>query len=302
MNIQMLPVFIAIIVGVLVIWAALLGSSKSKALVPMIAAFVVFHVSEFAGLILFRNGQSLDWVIRIYYAASVYCLACISLYAYEVSNLEFRFFKPVILALSTIFALLCVASDLIVTGVQLGASSPTAEKGPAYLMFQLYSLCFLVMIVTLLVGGYRKARCHKIQAQCTYTIIAVMPILATCFIMLSLMVVDIQFAAIGFFPVAAIIFMGITLISEERHQLTDIRRFVPGSRERLTSSKVMHVVSAYSRDEVSYRDAVSEIERMLVLHKYQKNGGNASATAELMGMPRSSLYSIFNRLNIVANK
>lgn len=58
------------------------------------------------------------------------------------------------------------------------------------------------------------------------------------------------------------------------------------------------IFSAYARDNVDYRDAISQIEKLLVIRKFNKNKGNASATAALVRMLSSSLYSIFNRLKI----
>jgi len=60
----------------------------------------------------------------------------------------------------------------------------------------------------------------------------------------------------------------------------------------------MDIFSTYSQDKLSYRDAVSHIEKLMVEHKYEKNNRNATYAAEKMGMPRSSLYSLFNRLQI----
>ena len=80
--------------------------------------------------------------------------------------------------------------------------------------------------------------------------------------------------------------------------MTDVRRFIPFSDERQTSNHIMDIFSSYAQDKVNYRDAVSSIEKLLVEHKYDKNDRNATYAAEKMGMPRSSLYSLFNRLEI----
>ena len=60
----------------------------------------------------------------------------------------------------------------------------------------------------------------------------------------------------------------------------------------------MDIFSRYAQDEVNYRDGMAEIEKLLVLHKHSKSEGNVSQTAASMDIPRSSLYSIFRRLEI----
>ncbi|MFQ3226741.1 MAG: hypothetical protein ACI8RW_000119 [Porticoccaceae bacterium] len=71
--------------------------------------------------------------------------------------------------------------------------------------------------------------------------------------------------------------------------MADIRRLLPGSPERQACNEIMDAFSQYARDDVSYREAVSDIERLLVLYKYQKNHDNARATAE-----QASLVTLFN--------
>ena len=112
------------------------------------------------------------------------------------------------------------------------------------------------------------------------------------------MALNLNINATVFVPIMISVFLYITVKSEAQHKLTDLRRFMPFSPERKTSQDIMELFSSYARDETTYRESVNEIEKLLVMHKYNKNEKNASATAETMGMPRSSLYSIFNRLGI----
>ncbi len=302
MSIHLVSGLLAVAISLFVIMAASQGKSRSSFFVPMIIAFALFHLSEVLGLVLFGQAHTIENLIRVYYAVSLVALALISFYACEVANIRIKGFKVAAICATLFFGALCIATDIVVAGVQSINYFPTAVKGPAYLLFRVFSLGLLLVISAVLIVGYRRANSHKRQIQCIYTLYAIFPIILTCSGLLVLMALEYKINGVGVLPAASILFMVITLVSEERHQLTDIRRFVPSSSERKTSSEVMSIVSSYSRDEIQYRDAVSEIERLLVVQKYKKNSGNASATAELMGMPRSSLYSIFNRLKIDANK
>ena len=297
-SIYMIPAMLAVVVSLFVIWAASQGSSKSRFFIPMVIAFTLFHITEIVGLILFNQSHTIHSIIRLYYVLSLIGLSLISLYAIEVSKIKVRGVKPAIVAVALTFAFLCFGTDMIIAGVQSVGYSPTVIKGPGYIIFRILSAAFLISIAVFLYQGYCKANSHEVQIQCVYTIYALLPITIICLFLLILMAAGNEISAVGVLPVGSIMFLLITLGSEKRHNLTDIRRLVPGSSERKTSSEIMKVVSRYARDDILYRDAVGEIERLLVTQKYKKNDNNASATAELMGMPRSSLYSLFNRLKI----
>jgi len=222
----------------------------------------------------------------------------VSLYAAEVSESQNKALTHGVIFVIAAFAILSVCTDVIVVGSRSIEYSITAVKGSAYVIFQAFSVGLISLAVTMLIRGYRKANSHQRQIRCASTILAILPTVLACLILLLIMSLGYQLNATAIIPITMMAFILITLASEGSHKLTDIRRYIPGSVERRSSREVMDICTSYSRDEISYRDAVSQIERVLVVHKYQKNGKNASVTAELMGMPRSSLYSIFNRLKI----
>ena len=114
-----------------------------------------------------------------------------------------------------------------------------------------------------------------------------------------LMGFGIKVSGAAILPVTTTLFLLITLKGEPKHGLTDIRRHIPLSLERRKSGQIMDIFSSYAKDELSYRDSLTEIEKLLVTYKHDKNNGNVSTTASTMNIPRSSLYSIFRRLDIV---
>jgi len=244
------------------------------------------------------DSSLVDYFIRAYYAGALLSLGLVSLYAAEVSESQNKALTHGVIFVIAAFAILSVCTDVIVVGSRSIEYSITAVKGSAYVIFQAFSVGLISLAVTMLIRGYRKANSHQRQIRCASTILAILPTVLACLILLLIMSLGYQLNATAIIPITMMAFILITLASEGSHKLTDIRRYIPGSVERRSSREVMDICTSYSRDEISYRDAVSQIERVLVVHKYQKNGKNASVTAELMGMPRSSLYSIFNRLKI----
>jgi beta-lactamase superfamily II metal-dependent hydrolase len=129
-------------------------------------------------------------------------------------------------------------------------------------------------------------------------LLAVLPLLVVAISVVVLMSMGIKINAAGIVPVLTTLFLLITIRGEANHKLTDVRRHIPFSLERKTSAQIMDIFSRYAQDEVNYRDGMAEIEKLLVTHKHSKNKGNVSVTAASMDIPRSSLYSIFRRLDI----
>jgi hypothetical protein len=302
MNIYAFPALIALLINFTILWAAAKGQQKTKCFIPLVIGFSLLNSCEIVAFRLIGNPEYLEYAIRAYYVAAVSSLSLVCLYSAEVSKFETKFFTYAVASVVATFALVTLFSDMVITGIRSIEYAVTAVKGPAYVLFQIFGVSMLAMIGLLLVLGYRKAETHQQQIKCAGTLVAILPNVLACLTLLVLMGLGFKINAVGIIPLTMIAFILITLASEERHRLTDIRRFIPLSAERSSSNEVMEICTAYARDEISYRDSISKIERVLVVHKYQKNHKNASITAQLMGMPRSSLYSIFNRLKIESKK
>ncbi len=298
MNIIVVPAVLALIVNFVVLWAAGRTANRTTGFIPLVVGFSMMNTCEILGSFSGWSPTTLELIVRCYYCSAVISLSLVMLYAAEISKYQTTALNWAIGFMAGTISFAILFSDLILTGIHSIGYSVSADKGIAYIVFQSFSLGLLISVGVMLTQGYRNALTHDQQIKCSGTALAIMPTIIACLGLLILMWCGIKINATVVLPLTMMAFILITLASEEHHKLTDIRRFIPGSAERRTSREVMEICSNYARDEVSYRDAISEIERVLVVHKYQKNHKNASATAELMGMPRSSLYSIFNRLKI----
>jgi hypothetical protein len=234
----------------------------------------------------------------MYYVISIASLLFISWYVASLVSLRDSIHIKVTTPLCLIIVALVLATDLIVSGSTPLSYILTATRGPLYWIFQLLSIVLLTSILAQLFTAYFKADTHIVEIRIAYTAMALVPLFVTMLLVFILMNLGVLINATVLLPFATTLFLIITLASEYQHKLTDVRRFLPFSDERRTSNEIMEIFSSYARDDANYRDSISEIERLLVLHKLNKADGNASLTAEQMGMPRSSLYSIFNRLKI----
>jgi hypothetical protein len=298
MSIYVLPALTALLVSIVVFFAAVQGPTRSKVFSGMIFVFICLSVCEVLSFLEFFKAGRLSYLMRAYYSISL--LGLCSVFAYVLSVVRSSA-KRVLLSvyLGALFlSALILFSDIIIAGIEPLGHTRTAIRGNMYFIFQGFALMMLGLIIASLVRGYLQPKDHLMQIQCSYSLLAILPLLITNLGLLLAMAIGYKVNAAIVMPIVLVAFILITLVGESKHRITDVRRFMPYSAERHTSNQIMEIFSSFSRDEISYRNGISEIERLLVLHKYQKNGGNASATAQLMKMPRSSLYSIFHRLGI----
>ncbi len=270
----------------------------------MVLIMAGHNISELLGYIQFADGFVTDKILRWYYLMTVGSLALITLYSKEVSRLHAegeiasKLITLAILISAVAIGAAFMFSDILVLGAHSIGYSATADHGAFYWLFQVYALLSFGVIVAYLIAGYLGSSQHQVQIQCGYTLLALAPIVITSLILLGLMRLGFDVNAALVMPLASAMFLVITLKGERLHGMFDIRRHIPMSLERKTSAEIMEIFSQYSQDRVNYRDALNEIEKLLVTHKHQKHGGNVSSTAASMELPRSSLYSIFRRLEI----
>jgi len=299
MNIYIIPAIIAFIITAYILVNVAKSETQSKTFTIMVLFFLVHHACEVLSFIEFfkEKGQML-LILKIFYTATLWFLAIILIYANEVSKIKLRYLKVGLISTCVPLSFLILFGNLIIAGSASLGYVMTAVKGDYYFLFQITAALFLISTPILLNYGRIKAKEHITEIQCTYMLFAFAPLMLTLISILALMAMGIKINAIAVVPIASALFLMITAKCEAKHKLTDIRRYMPLSSERKTSQEIMELFSSYARDELSYRESVNEIEKLLVMHKYSKNGKNASATAQTMGMPRSSLYSIFNRLSI----
>ena len=302
MTIYLIPAVIAFLISVIVFFAAIQGRSRSTTFCVMTFSFICLSVCQILGHFEQFSSSTVLLLMRIYYVVLIISLTSIWAYTTSIMRYTPKHSKYCVLALAFLLCVLIVFTDLVVMGVENLAYTQTAIKGILYPGFQLFALVILGLTIAALVKGYLRPKDHLMQIQCSYTLLAISPLILSCIVLIVIMALGYKINGALIMPIFQVAFTLITLLGESKHQITDVRRFMPYSPERYAANEIMEVFSSFARDEISYRDGVSEIERLLVLHKYEANDRNASATAQLMKMPRSSLYSVFNRLGIDPEK
>lgn len=309
MRIFIIPAIVALLINSIVLVAAFKGRHQSETLtrfgpkgsqsfLNMVSVFVLLLLLEVVGFLEFFQGSAIEYHIRCYYVVSLFALSFVIFYAAEISGRSAAKVRAFVWPPVAIVSLLILGTDFIVAGTQSIGYIRTALPGQYYQVFQLLALVLQLSLPLMLGLAYFRSTDSVTRTQCAYTLVAMLPIFLGSIILIGLMALGIRVNAACLMPIFITFFVLLTTYNESKHRLIDVRRFVPFSPERKAANKIMDIYTRYERDQLSYRDAISDIERLLVMSKYEKSGGNASATAKQLGMPRTSLYSIFTRLGI----
>ena len=300
----MIPAILALSIKVAVLFLSKKSNATSLLFITMVLVFAVHNFAEVLGFMEYFRGERYTMMLRWYYVMSICGLAAMLFYSKDVSQVLTNSapFNVVVTVVTVLLCCLLMFTDSIVAGSTSIGYIMTAVKGEYYWVFQVTALLSYVLIVWMLQKGYRNSESHTIEIQCGYTLFALAPLMFVAIAVLGLMSFGWHINGAGIFPLMTTLFLLITLKSESKHGITDVRRHVPFSLERKSSREIMNIFSAYAKDEKNYRDSMAELEKLMVLHKHEKHNGNVSSTAVSMDIPRSSLYSIFRRLEIEHNE
>ena len=303
MSLYMFPAIVGLILKVYILLIARKHTQKSDTFFGLILMFSAQNLCEIFLFLHFYSFTNADYIMRAYYCSTFWVIAYMSCYALEVSKVNIaEYFKKSVFAFTVIVSGLIFFSDLIVAGYKPIEYAVTALKGANYWVFQFSVILAISFTALILVIGYIKSKSHTVQIQCAYTLSALLPLLVAGLLIVSLMAMGFKVNAMTLLPIASTLFLLITLISETKHNVTDIRRFIPGSIENKIHNEVLSIFPKFSAEEINYKEALTELEKLLVSYKYQKTGGNVSETAKSMDMPRPTLYSIFKRLDIMVKE
>lgn len=294
MSLFVLPAFFALVLKVYVL-AVAHSANTSSAFTRMVLVFALHNLTEVLAYLQFSFGSISDVIFRLYYAATLIMLYFMCLYCIEVSRLSIlkKLVIPIFCWLIGV-SLAVMFSDLLVAGVEPIGYAATAIRGSYYSVFSITILVGLLFVFSSLIVGYRSSHEHLAQVQCLYNLVALSPIVILGFLIIPVMILGYQVNAAGILPLCTTLFLLITLQSEDKHGLTDIRRFLPFSRERDTSSQIQALISRFSMDQISIKEMSNEIEKVALLHKLDQ-AGSVSEAARLLRVKRSTLYSMLNR-------
>ncbi|MCH2191144.1 MAG: hypothetical protein MK188_09495 [Gammaproteobacteria bacterium] len=298
MSLLVLPALLALLIKLGLIYIYRKSVKGSTCFLVMVVVFALHNLCEVLAFWEFFHGLNGEFLLKTYHVISLTSLLVICWTVNEVSEIESRNYLKFYGFLVALASSVIVFTDHVISGAGTLSYVITAERGPLYSVFQIMALSLIVMLLYQIYIGYSQAKTHSAQIKSAYMGIALLPQVAAVVIVIIMMNMKLPINGAVIFPLATSLFVFILLAAEHKHQIMDVRRFIPFSDERKTSNQIMDIFSKYAQDRASYREAVNDIEKLLVEHKYEKNDRNATYAAQKMGMPRSSLYSLFNRLGV----
>lgn len=298
MNIIFLPALVGLVLNGLVLVLAYIGKSRSSKFQCMVSIFVLIAICEILLFFGFFNDSALEYLVRCYYVVAMAGLAAVVIYTGEVARDQYPNLKKWVLIPIALLSLLLMFTDSVISGSESIGYVETAIKGQFYWLFQVLAAVMQFAMAALLILAVRNAENRQSQAHATVTLFAVLPLIAGNIGIMLLMAAGVSLNATLVMPIMITLVALGTFYGEAKYGSVDMDFISKDRAEISPSQQVLDLYERYARDELSYRDAVGEIERLMVLVKFERTGRNASETAKLLGMPRTSLYSIFTRLGI----
>lgn len=308
MSVYVWPSLIGLIFKLFILIYAAQGRKTSTTLLFLIMVFACHNLIEFIGYIRFLDDQTVAALFRTYYVATIVLLTTLPVHAFFVTK-TLADNRAALYGLGTAAAALIVAvlfSDTIIAGNYSIGYSLTAIKGPYYSTFALFLIVALASNAGVLLRGYLRAENQKDSMRCLYSLVALTPLLVTFAFGIIFKVIGVQINLAGVLPLATAFFLFVILKTESKHQLTDIRRFIPFSPERKTSQEILRLLDTYAQNSnqtESFQQLRNGIEREAIHYTLEKCNDNVTQATKMMGLQnRSTLYSMMKRLGIDASK
>ena len=274
-------------------------SHLSKAFILFISLLSIHNFSELLLFYHFFTETDATIALRMYYSCLAGVLAGMSVYATQVSKPEWlELIIKISMAGFTIFCGLTMFTSFIVEGFVPIDHGITAIKGSYYAIFQSIAVCAMAYTLFVLVRACRTSKKTQQKIRSAYVLASLFPAIIIALAVLALMQFGIELNAMTVLPIGTTLIVLITLKAENKHNLTDIRMYLPFSKERQTSQDLIKIMSDYSVSEKDYKETVRDIERILFSYSYEKSNYCKSTTARKLNVSRSTLYGMLHRLDL----
>jgi len=245
----------------------------------------------------YMNGSDVELLFRLYYILIVWWLAYALIYIVDVLTLSNRV-KYFVAFIASGLSIVLLFSDLIISDYYSIQYSITAVKEQYYWMYQVFVLGIILSSIAILLRSLFWPKNIKLQTQSYYLFIALIIPFVTIIGVTLLMQAGYQINMLMILPVATLLFVVFVVKCEKHHELVDIRRLLPWSKENKFASQMNLIASRCSLGEISLKEANNEFQRLLL--EYQKDKGkNKNQAAKSLGISRSTLYAKLDTLNII---
>ncbi len=293
-----IPAAIGLLIKLAILYFAK-SSKKSRTFILFISLISIHNMSELFLFYQIFNEADPTLALRLYYACILGALAGMCVYATHIGKPTWL--NNIVKSISVIFTIACamiMLSPLIIKGYEPLGSVITATKGNYYVIFQILSVLAVFFTLSLLIKSCVSAKNTKQKVRSAYVIASLIPSMLIGVSILTLMNLGVEINAMAIFPIGTTLLVLITLKAESKHSLTDIRMYLPFSKERQISQELIKIMSDYSVSDKDYKETVRDIERVLFSYSYEKANYCKSATARKLNVSRSTLYGMLHRLDL----
>jgi len=304
MSVYVLPSLIGLLFKLFILVYAVRDKAISKTILFLIMVFACHNLIEFVGYIQFLDEQTVAFLFRTYYVATILMIASLPVHSLFTTRTfdNNQAFAAGVGFLTAVLIVGVLFTNLIVAGNFSIGYAVTAITGPYFMLFVGFVFFSLLSSVWFLARGYIHAEHELNSMRSLYSLAAVAPlfVILSTGIIFKVIGVNINFA--GLVPLATTFFVFLILKTESKHQLTDIRRYIPFSRERKASMQILQLMDNYAQNSSgvdSYQELRNGIERQAIQYTLEKCDHNITKAAQMMGLQnRSTLYSMIKRLDI----
>ncbi|MGH1426647.1 MAG: hypothetical protein ACRBEE_01810 [Arenicella sp.] len=274
-------------------------SHKSKSFILFIALLSIHNLSELFLFYHIFTETDATLALRMYYACLAGALAGMCVYSTLVSKPEWhQTTTKVVTVVFTLFCSTVMLTPLVIKGELPLGNFVTAIKGDYYFLFQVISITAVAFTLFILFKACFFAQSTHQKIRSAYILASLIPAIIIGLTVLGLMYIGVEINAMAVLPIGTTLILLITLKAENHHNMTDIRMYLPLSKERKVSQDLINVMSEYSVSGTDYKTTVREIEKILFNYSYEKADFCKSTTAKRMNISRSTLYGMLDRLDI----
>lgn len=288
--------------------------------VELCVFFVVFIASSIVNLVIFTPLETLqllnipiEFFSRLYYVLDnlstlVAAYLLLGMFGAKLHKLFIVVLLVVSYVLVGSYSVLFTDTHfdgLIITSYVILAKQ--VPGNPFIIIPQILAFLPLLAVVIALIRTYRGAKTNQSQIRNFYALIAFilfdLSYISSIWAGLDNPIGGMVLATRGFFFFFVI---SLTLLSND---FFDIRHITPKTVENDASAKIFKLFRYYSNEKIGHKDAVREMEKIMVEYKLTKTigfkddeGSALPMVADSMKISRSGLYDVLKRLGISTPK
>jgi len=300
MSLFALPALVALILKIWVYALAKKSDQSSQTFLWLLVFFAMHNLSEFLVIAqFFENQGTINYLLRFYYVGLIFSLAYMCIFATTTAHQNnHNRHDLIILSVAVLFSLVMIQTDLVIAGSSAIGYTVTAIKGHYYFLFQFIVLLGFVRIFYVLIHQYLTTLNIQVQLKCFYAMFALSPIIVISTLVMLMMHLGYPYTAALILPFASTLVLLIVVLSHKHNDLINIRGRLPFSAHRAAERQLVNIYRSFANEDLGLNQAKRDIERIFIQSALDRSGNNVSQAAARLKIKRSSLYSIFNRLEI----